>query len=87
MGYTPFKMKYKNLKEVVKQLNSAVVAHGRQAKIVEDHIEKMEEKSPLEKKVSWEWDGKTHYGDYIREDSKYVYARTVNGKIKKKPKK
>ena len=43
--------------------------------------------SPIEKKVSWEWDGKTHYGDYIREDSKYVYARTVNGKIKKKPKK
>tara|TARA_R110002012_G_C11249172_1_gene566458 strand:- start:41 stop:343 length:303 start_codon:yes stop_codon:yes gene_type:complete len=43
--------------------------------------------SPVEKKVSWEWDGKTHYGDYIREDSKYVYARTVNGKIKKKPKK
>ena len=82
-----FKMKYKNLKEVVEQLDSAVVAHGKQAKTIKKHIDEMEKKSPLEKKVSWEWDGKTHYGDYIREDSKYVYARTVNGKIKKKPKK
>ena len=85
MGYTPFKMKYKNLEEVVEQLQGAVKAHGKQAKVIEEHIDEM--KSPLEKKVSWEWDGKTHYGDYIREDSKYVYARTVNGKIKKKPKK
>tara|TARA_X000001382_G_scaffold548_1_gene713 strand:+ start:362 stop:616 length:255 start_codon:yes stop_codon:yes gene_type:complete len=82
-----FKMKYKNLKEVVEQLDSAVVAHGKQAKTIKKHIDEMEKKSPLEKKVSWEWDGKTHYGDYIREDSEYVYARTVNGKIKKKPKK
>ena len=43
--------------------------------------------SPIEKKVSWKWGGETHYGDYIKEDSKYVYAKTVNGKIKKKPKK
>ena len=34
-----FKMKYKNLEEVVKQLNSAVVAHGKQAKTIEKHID------------------------------------------------
>ena len=83
-----FKMKYKNLEEIVEQLHSASKMHKGQAKKLEKHIDDMDsKKSPIEKKVSWEWDGKTHYGDYIREDSKYVYARTVNGKIKKKPKK
>jgi hypothetical protein len=43
-----FKMKYKNLEEVVDQLRNAVKAHGKQADIVEEHIEDM--KSPLEKK-------------------------------------
>ena len=43
-----FKMKYKNLEEVVKQLKSAVKAHGEQAKVIEEHIDEM--KSPLEKK-------------------------------------
>ena len=42
-----FKMKYKNLEEVVKQLNSAVVAHGKQAKTIEKHIDEMESKSPV----------------------------------------
>ena len=37
-----FKMKYKNLKEVVKQLNSAVVAHGKQAKTIQKHVNMME---------------------------------------------
>ena len=37
-----FKMKYKNLKEVVKQLDSAVIAHGKQARTIEKHIDKME---------------------------------------------
>ena len=31
-----FKMKYKNLEEVVKQLKGAVKAHGKQAEIVQD---------------------------------------------------
>ena len=44
-----FKMKYKNLKEVVKQLNSAVVAHGKQAKTINKHIDEMED-SPMKKK-------------------------------------
>jgi len=50
----PFKMKYKNLKEVVEQLDSAVVAHGKQAKTIEKHIDNMEEKSPLEKRGLWD---------------------------------
>tara|TARA_R100000008_G_C3549369_1_gene149467 strand:- start:439 stop:672 length:234 start_codon:yes stop_codon:yes gene_type:complete len=53
----PFKMKYKNLSEVVKQLRSAVVAHGKQADIIEEHINDMEEKSPLEKKKGPCWEG------------------------------
>ena len=81
-----FKMKYKNLDEVVKQLRSAVVAHGKQADTIEEHIDDMGEKSPLEKRGSWEYGGKTYYGDYIREDSKYTYYRTHNNKIKSLPK-
>ncbi len=49
-----FKMKYKNLKEVVKQLRSAVVAHGKQADTIEEHIDDMKEKSPLEKRGLWD---------------------------------
>ena len=49
-----FKMKYKNLEEVVKQLRSAVVAHGKQADTIEKHIKDME-KSPLNKKKGL-WD-------------------------------
>ena len=45
-----YKMKYKNLKEVVEQLNSAVVMHGKQAKTIEKHIDKME--SPMKKYAS-----------------------------------
>jgi hypothetical protein len=40
----------------------------------------------MKKTVSWTWGGEKHYGEYIREDKDYVYARTVNDKIKKKPK-
>ena len=46
MGYAPFKMKYKNLQEVVKELRSAVVAHGKQADTIEKHVDEM--KSPME---------------------------------------
>ena len=45
-----FKMKYKNLEEVVDQLRNAVKAHGKQADVVEEHIEEMEEGSPAKKK-------------------------------------
>ena len=44
-----FKMKYKNLEDVADQLVSAVKAHGKQAKVVRKHIDKMED-SPLDKK-------------------------------------
>lgn len=47
-----FKMKYKNLEEVVKQLKGAVKAHGKQAEMVQDHIDEMNEGSPLQKYVS-----------------------------------
>ena len=36
-----FKMKYKNLEEVVKQLRGAVKTHDKQADIVEGHIKDM----------------------------------------------
>ena len=48
MDNAPFKMKYKNLEEVVGQLRSAVVAHGKQADTIEKHIDSME-KSPMKK--------------------------------------
>ena len=83
-------MKYKNLEEVVDQLRNAVKAHGKQADTIEDHIEKMEKKSPLEKKKgdkgSWEYGGKTYYGTFIREDEDAEYYRTHNNKVKRKPK-
>mgnify|MGYP003150617557 CR=1 FL=1 len=43
-----FKMKYKDLKEVVGQLRKAVKAHGKQADIIEKHIDSMED-SPMKK--------------------------------------
>jgi len=89
MGYTPFKMKYKNLEEVVEQLQSAVKAHGKQAKVVQSHIDEMKEKSPLEKTVSWKYGKGTYSGELIpsKETSTHRYARTHNGKIKSLPKK
>ncbi len=53
-----FKMKYKNLKEVVEQLNGAVVAHGKQAKTIEKHIDDMEspmkaKKKGMDNKACW----------------------------------
>ena len=34
-------------------------------------------------KVSWMWGGTRHYGTFIRETKLHIFARTVNGKIKK----
>ena len=85
-----FKMKYKDLKEVVGQLRSAVNAHGKQADIIEEHIDEMEgdNDSPMKKRVSWQYGGKTYHGDLITsmETSTHRYARTHNGKIKTLPK-
>ena len=41
-------MKYKNLREVVDQLRSAVKAHGKQADTIEKHIDSMDN-SPMKK--------------------------------------
>tara|TARA_R110002020_G_scaffold8329_2_gene33600 strand:+ start:312 stop:611 length:300 start_codon:yes stop_codon:yes gene_type:complete len=46
-----FKMKYKNLEGVVGELRNAVKAHGKQADMIEKHIDDME-KSPMKKYVS-----------------------------------
>ena len=48
-----FKMKYKNLQEVVKQLRSAVQAHGKQADTIDKHIDNMEG-SPMKKRGLWD---------------------------------
>tara|TARA_R100001015_G_C4614876_1_gene170796 strand:+ start:514 stop:645 length:132 start_codon:yes stop_codon:yes gene_type:complete len=39
-----FKMNYKNLEEVVKELKGAVKAHANQARVVEKHIKDMKNK-------------------------------------------
>tara|TARA_R110002020_G_scaffold108127_3_gene250775 strand:+ start:3865 stop:4074 length:210 start_codon:yes stop_codon:yes gene_type:complete len=44
-----FKMKYRNLQKVVDELRSAVKAHGKQADIVEEHIDSMEGDSPMKR--------------------------------------
>jgi len=47
-----FKMKYKNLEEVVKQLHGASKMHKKQAKIIDKHIGEMEQDSPMKGKIS-----------------------------------
>jgi len=41
-----FKMKYKNLENVVGELRNAVKAHGKQADTIEKHIDKMKGDGP-----------------------------------------
>jgi len=50
-----FKMKYKNLKEVVKELRSAVQAHGKQADTIEKHIDNMEDSPMTQKEKRQRW--------------------------------
>ena len=45
-----FKMKYKNLEEVIAGLKKASKTHAKQAEIVEDHLDKLKN-SPLHKSV------------------------------------
>tara|TARA_Y100000401_G_scaffold107904_1_gene102687 strand:- start:611 stop:868 length:258 start_codon:yes stop_codon:yes gene_type:complete len=67
MENAPFKMKYKNLEEVVGQLRSAVVAHGKQADTIEKHIDEME--SPVKAGKAKGLDGKACWVGYgIPED-------------------
>ena len=46
-----FKMKYKNLEEIVEQLHGASKMHKEQAKKLDKHIDEME--SPMKKKGLW----------------------------------
>jgi hypothetical protein len=75
-----FKMKYKNLKEVVKQLRSAVVAHGKQADIVEKHIKNMDE-SPVKGKAKG-LDGKACWKGYSLRGTKMKGGKRVDNCVK-----
>jgi hypothetical protein len=79
-----FKMKYKNLKEVVGQLRSAVVAHGKQADTIEKHIDDME--SPIKAKAKG-MDGKACWKGYRLAGKKKKGGRTVDNCVKIKKKK
>jgi len=71
-----FKMKYKNLKEVVKELRSAVQAHGKQADTIEKHIDNMED-SPMTKKKKGR-DGKACWKGYRLAGTKKKGGKTVD---------
>jgi len=75
----PFKMKYKNLKEVVKQLDSAVVAHGKQAKTINKHIDEMED-SPMKKAKGM--DGKACWKGYKLQGTKMKGGKRVDNCVK-----
>ena len=45
-----FKMKSKNLEEIVEQLHGASKMHKQQAKKLDTHIDKMENDSPIDKR-------------------------------------
>ena len=51
----PFKMKYKNLKEIVGELQNASKMHKKQAKKIDEHINEMESgDSPTKKRGLWD---------------------------------
>ena len=81
MEYAPFKMKYKNLKEVVKQLNSAVIAHGKQAKTIDKHIDNMEKDSPSKAKAKG-MDGKACWKGYSLRGTKMKGGKKVDNCVK-----
>ena len=70
-----FKMKYKNLKEVVGQLRSAVVAHGKQADTIEKHISEIE--SPVKAKAKG-LDGKACWKGYSLRGTKMKGGKRVD---------
>tara|TARA_R110000824_G_scaffold367383_1_gene556527 strand:+ start:397 stop:630 length:234 start_codon:yes stop_codon:yes gene_type:complete len=74
-----FKMKYKNLEEVVKQLKGAVVAHGKQAKTIEKHIDDME--SPIKAKKKG-MDGKACWKGYSLRGTKTKGGKKVDNCVK-----
>ena len=60
-----FKMRYKNLQEVVDGLNNASKKHAKQAKVVKDHIKEMEDGSPHKKLDDLNNDGKISKADVL----------------------
>ena len=74
-----FKMKYKNLKEVVGQLRSAVVAHGKQADTIEKHIDEMD--SPMKGKAKG-MDGKACWKGYSLRGTKMKGGKKVDNCVK-----
>ena len=75
MEYTPFKMKYKNLEEVVEQLQGAVKAHGNQAKVIQKHIDSMESPAKEKKKGM---DGKPCWEGYSLRGTKMKDGKEVD---------
>jgi len=74
-----FKMKYKNLEEVVKELRSAVIAHGKQADTIEKHIDEME--SPIKAKKKG-MDGKACWKGYTLRGTKMKGGKRVDNCVK-----
>jgi len=74
-----FKMKYKNLEEVVEQLKGAVKAHGKQAKVIEEHIDEME--SPIKAKKKG-MDGKACWKGYTLRGTKMKGGKRVDNCVK-----
>ena len=74
-----FKMKYKNLEEVVNELRSAVIAHGKQADTIEKHIDGME--SPMKAKKKG-MDGKACWKGYTLRGTKMKGGKRVDNCVK-----
>jgi len=74
-------MKYKNLQEVVKELRSAVVAHGKQADTIEKHVDQME--SPAKAKAKG-MDGKACWKGYSLRGTKMKGGKKVDNCVKNK---
>ena len=79
-----FKMKYKNLRDVVGELRSAVKAHGKQADTIEKHIDKMED-SPMKKAKGM--DGKACWKRGLRDNihAKRKRIKAGSGETMRKP--
>ena len=75
-----FKMKYKNLHGVVDELRNAVKAHGKQADIVEKHIDKMKGDGPPKKKKGL--DGKACWKGYKLQGTKMKGGKRVDNCVK-----
>ncbi len=74
-----FKMKYKNLEKVVEELRSAVIAHGKQADVIEKHIDEME--SPMKAKKKG-MDGKACWKGYTLRGTKMKGGKRVDNCVK-----